>query len=543
MPSQVMQARQLRAEIPHVKHYLQRVFGKKDFRPLQEEIIIAALQGHDIFVQAATSFGKSLCFQLPAHCSRGVTVVISPLLALVDNQVAAANENGIVAEKINGNTSESERSRIETDVQCGHPRTRLLYVTPEMCSSPRFQGVLIKVHRNGQLVRVAIDEAHCISQWGHDFRKAYKNLQWLKKTLILPSVPIIALTATATEDVRNDIYRFLGLKSDETLYFSAPIARPNIHYEIQYFSESSPQDSSGDDLFSHLVAVLTGMHDRRIMAIKGIRAQAQKAGYGGPQLGLPVLSGIIYMNTRASTQSLATKLQSCGISAAAYHAGLENAERTAIQDRFLQLSTKTQIDGRGANGDEFDISRGFNIMAATSAFGMGIDMPSIRFVVHYGIPKTIEAFVQESGRGGRDGKAALSIVFYTREERERVIARLRSENTKKVRDEARKPSPDLSTASVHMVTKRGETNLQKVIDFCESDKVCRHKFIAEYFAEGQEPRGADRSRSIIQKDVLCDYACDICKEGTAAVKRRRDRGLASDEQATQFTQARAWDYE
>src|SRR5271163_1439214 len=247
---------------------LRRVFRKKAFRPLQREVITATIEGHDVFLQAATSFGKSLCFQLPASVATGITVVVSPLLALMTNQINAARALGIPTESISSNTPQSERNRIISDLKCGHPETRLLYVTPELCAMDHFRKLLNTIHSQGQLIRVAIDEAHCISEWGHDFRPAYKELSWLKTTLILPSVPIIALTATATPRVRNDIITCLRLAppipysqipesssitvQPRTLFFSTTTARPNIHYEIRDFSEPSTRPPSGDDLFHHL---------------------------------------------------------------------------------------------------------------------------------------------------------------------------------------------------------------------------------------------------------------------------------------------------
>lgn len=554
-----------------IDYPLKKVFQKQAFRPLQREIINAVLDGHDIFVQAATSFGKSLCFQLPAWCSKGVTVVISPLLALVQNQVNAANNFGLTTHSITSNTPTTQRKEIEADLQCGHPHTRLLYVTPELCTKEPFRKVLRRLHQQGQLIRIAVDEAHCISEWGHDFRPAYKELKWLKANLQCPSVPIIALTATATPEVRRDIYKYLQLKEDKTLFFSTSTARPNIHYEVQYFSESNPQDVSGDDIYPYLLAWLTSIHNRRVLMIKHMQTQAATQFSSIQPEPVPVILGIIYVNTRNMTESLATKLQASGINAQAYHAGLEPKQRLKIQSQFVNASTtrlapplfnqeSNQQPQNQNDPDELDISRSFALITATNAFGMGIDIPTIRFVVHYGLPRNLESFIQESGRAGRDGKAAQSLVLYTREERDRTIYRLKMDNQREAKhqksnDHAISASTTPSQTQPQAKAQQKTKSLQKVIEYCENTSTCRHKLIGEYFgrpptsdtSSRARPRatngiGPASSKSIITPQI-CDFACDVCKEGVANVKKRKDRGLASDEEASQFTQRAGWDYE
>lgn len=548
-----------------IDYPLKKVFQKEAFRPLQREIIVAALEDHDIFVQAATSFGKSLCFQLPAWCSAGVTVVISPLLALMQNQVFAAKKLGIATESITGSTTTTERNAIEADLQCGHPHIRLLYVTPELCMTERFRKVLRRLHQQGQLIRVAIDEAHCISEWGHDFRPAYKELKWLKANLQVPAVPIMALTATATPKVREDIYKYLNFKHDKTLFFSTTTARPNIHYEIQYFSESNPHDSSGDDLFAYLHAWLTSIHRRRVLMLKHYLQDPTSA---SDLADMPsAVSGIIYVNTRNSTESIANKLQSAGISAQAYHAGLEPSPRLKLQNTFIRMSgiTMGQMNATATSDEQqgsidlTDISKSFNIIVATNAFGMGIDIPTIRFVVHYGLPRNLESFIQESGRAGRDNKASQSLVLYTREERDRTIYRVKMDIQKEMSKQQSKsmntlqypianarlnsqfdPSPGTQPA---VQADQKMKSLQKVIEYCENTNVCRHKLITDYFGQPSLVSGAASSRSIAETGVQCEYACDVCKESANCVKKRRDKGLASNEEASQYTQRQNWDYE
>ena len=464
-----------------VNFTLKRVFRKNAFRPLQLEVINAAIANNDIFLCAATSFGKSLCYQLPAVIATGVTVVISPLLALMINQVNAARELGIPTQCINSNTPRSERIKIENDLLCGHPETRLLYVTPELCAFDNFRNLLRKIHNQGQLTRVAMDEAHCISEWGHDFRPAYKDLIWLKKNLQCPSVPIMAVTATATKQVRDDIFSFLQLKNPKV--FTTSSARPNIHYEIQYFNESEPQNGQ-DDIFPYLLSWLGRMHERRVLA--KVRAP---------------IHGIIYCPMRATADNLANKLSNAGLSASSYHAGREGPVRLKIQAAFLTHSTIP-------DSDMASLSASFNIICATTAFGMGIDMPTVRFVVHYGLPRGMESYIQESGRAGRDNKAAASLVLYTREERDRCVWRAQQ---------------DMNREKNKVLARSKATSLEKIIEFCENTDRCRHRFVGAYFAEDT-------------KEAVCDYACDVCKEGSAAMRRRKDKGLATDEAAMEYTQ-------
>lgn len=473
---------------------LRRVFHKQEFRPGQEAIIRACVAGHDVFLVAATAFGKSLCFQLPAIISDGLTIVISPLLALMTNQVSDAKALGIAVESITGQTPQSERKRIETDLKCGHPRTRLLYATPELCGTHNFKRILQVVHTHGQLVRIVVDEAHCISEWGHDFRPAYKRLIWFRETLV--DVPIFACTATATKRVKDDICRSLGLADSTTKFFTAPIARPNIHYEVQYFSESSPVSESGNDRVEYLLSWLNGVYKRWSMLPASFPLES--------------IHGIIYVSLRALADGLASMLLHSGFHAEAYHAGLDPAKREQVQSSFL-----TPVHGPDARGK----SNAFKIICATTAFGMGIDMPNIRFVIHWGLSRGIESFLQESGRAGRDGNAASSVVLYTREERDRCLSRGRM---------------DAGKLSAAQVTSKA-SSLQAVVDFCESVNSCRHKLLNKHFQQ----KDGEMAQII---EAQCDYACDYCKEGTEKLKKRRDNGLTEDEEAFEFTQRESIEY-
>jgi superfamily II DNA helicase RecQ len=491
------------ASITDLRFTLRRVFGKDAFRPLQEEVITEVVAGHDVFLCAATSFGKSLCYQLPAVVSLGVTVVISPLLALMENQVQAAKSLGIAVEMINGKTDWLDRKRIETDLLCGHPETKILYITPELLAHDRFRSIITKIHRQGQLIRIACDEAHCISEWGHDFRTAYKDLIWLKQSLVLPSVPIMAVTATATPQVRDDIFKFLGLDHTKTKCFSTSTARPNIHYEVQYFSESNPKNGD-DDMFAYLISKLEFMHHRRLLLLKHKQEQ-------DPRATVPSITGIIYVNMRAAADNLASRLSAAGIRASAYHAGLEQDRREKIQtlfERHAKVDPRLLPPTTNANSDLEHISTSFNIITATTAFGMGIDVPSIRFVIHYGLPRGMESFTQESGRAGRDNRAASSIILYTREDMQRCEYRTMCE-LKKTRSDAKRQAL--------------QESLRSIVGFCENTGTCRHELVSRYFGDKKQ-------------STSCYFACDVCNEGSVKLGRRKEKGLASAEEAFEFTQ-------
>ncbi|KAL2142818.1 hypothetical protein VTI28DRAFT_712 [Corynascus sepedonium] len=452
---------------------LRRQFNKTTFRPYQREIILAALDGKDVFVQAATSFGKSLCFQLPAVINTGITIVISPLLSLMMNQVEALHAANVDARTLNSNISLAERDRIYQDLATGHPRTRLLYVTPELCSLDRFRDRLKFVYEQKELARIVVDEAHCISEWGHDFRKDFKRLSWFRETF--PDVPMMCLTATANEQVRKDILSTLGLdKTPERLRnFTMTAHRPNLHLEVRFTSDEA------NDRYDDFVTWLKGVYLRRAAADRKPELEAS----GERVENVP---GIIYTISRDECESLAAALRCDQIGARPFHAKLPKEIKEETLARWI------------AN------EPGYDIIVATTAFGMGIDKENVRFVVHWRLPKSFEGYYQEAGRAGRDGNASYCFLYYAREDRDRVCNMV-------MRD-----GPSLGVgATGHAKNKQARLeSLNRLVAYCEDTSSCRHAAICRYFGEEQVPE--------------CDYACDWHKDAPG-LKRRMMKGLASEE--------------
>lgn len=333
-----------------LKHY----FGYDNFRLYQEEVIETCLRGNDSLVIMPTGGGKSICYQVPALIFDGVTIVVSPLIALMKDQVDSLKANGVPAEFLNSSLSYGEQKSIIQRVKAG--TIKLLYVAPERISEV---GSLASITGDVNVSLIAIDEAHCISHWGHDFRPDYLVLGTLKQQL--PDVPIMALTASADEITRNDIVDQLNLKGNYR--FISSFNRPNISYYIYR-----------KDLFDHfLPAYIEKNKDS---------------------------SGIIYCLSRKSTEELADRLSAAGFNAACYHAGLEREVRSKVQEDFIHDRIR--------------------IIVATIAFGMGIDKSDVRFVIHADLPKNIESYYQETGRAGRDGLPSDAILFYSRSDVSRL---------------------------------------------------------------------------------------------------------------------------
>ena len=383
-------------------------FGFDSFLPMQEEIVGHVLSGRDGLVLMPTGGGKSLCYQLPALALDGVTIVVSPLIALMKDQVDGLKANGIPAEFLNSSLSPAEASRVRAQAVRGE--LKVLYIAPERLATPGFAAFL----RALNVSLLAIDEAHCISEWGHDFRPDYRNLKALRNGRT--EVPMLALTATATPRVRDDIVSQLELREPHT--FLDSFNRPNLVYRIE------PKDRTLDRLLDLL------------------------RDHGGE-------SAIVYCSARKDTEQIAADLRANGITALPYHAGLDDAVRRETQEKFIR--------------DEVQV------VTATIAFGMGIDKPDVRLIVHHAFPKSIEGYYQETGRAGRDSLRSECVLFYSYGDKYNY------DYINKIEDAGERES--------------AQQKLQQVIDFCQGAD-CRRRSVLTYFGEEWDEESCG--------------ACDIC---------------------------------
>ncbi|MFZ3167442.1 MAG: RecQ family ATP-dependent DNA helicase [Candidatus Methanoperedens sp.] len=375
---------------------LRRYFGYPEFRQLQKDIILDVLKGNDVLVLMPTGGGKSLCYQYPSLLFKGLTIVISPLISLMKNQVDSMRMNGIPAEFINSSQSYQDIIKIKSALLQNN--IRLLYIAPERFTVPSFLSFL----KGLNISLFAIDEAHCISEWGHDFRPEYRQLKQIRQ--YFPDVPIIALTATATPKVRDDITTQLAL-SDCKRYL-ASFNRENLIYYVK------PKQ----DAFRQIVEILRTK---------------------------PGESGIIYCYSRKNVETITEGLKSAGFRALPYHAGLSANQRSQNQEKFIK--------------DDVDV------LVATVAFGMGIDKPNIRFVIHHDLPKNLEAYYQETGRAGRDGLKSECVLFYSYGDRQKIEYFLKQMSNEKERQIA-------------------QNKLNDIINFSETN-LCRRKLLLGYFGE------------------------------------------------------------
>lgn len=428
---------------------LKEVFGFDDFRPMQEAVIDAVLSGRDVLAVMPTGGGKSLCYQVPAILSGGLSLVVSPLIALMRDQVAFLREYGVEALVLNSSLSAEEwraNAAAARAVAARRDAAALLYVAPETLASPRMRDALYGL----KLSLLAVDEAHCISEWGHDFRPEYRALGALRAEL--PPAPCLALTATATERVRSEI--MAELRFAEPCEFVAGFDRPNIFLEAR----------------------------RRTKVLDQIAALAAE---------YPEQSGIVYCFSRARAESIAEGLAGRGISALPYHAGLPPEERSANQDAF--------IDGE------------VRVIAATTAFGMGIDKPDIRFVAHADLPKSIEQYYQEIGRAGRDGLPARALLLYSPADAMKIRALLaESHNAFGGDDGGGQDSQALAA----------EASLRGMLRYAEATG-CRRAVLLSWFGDAVSRAGDGRGANGPVGGPGCG-ACDICTgtaEGAAGAGR------------------------
>ncbi|MDC3406125.1 DNA helicase RecQ [Bacteroidia bacterium] len=403
-------------EVVDLKASLKEFFGFDSFKGMQEQVISTILEGQDCFVIMPTGAGKSLCYQLPALISNGTAVIISPLIALMKNQVDAIRgfgESDSIAHFLNSSLTKTQSEKVKRDVAEG--RTKMLYVAPETLKKDETIDFL----RSVKVSFVAVDEAHCISEWGHDFRPEYRRIKQIVKEI--DDVPMVALTATATTKVQLDIQKTLNMLDAQV--FKSSFNRSNLYYEV---------------------------------LPKGSKAQTMKdlISFINKRKGK---SGIVYCLSRKKTEEVAEILQANGINALPYHAGLDAKTRAGNQDKFLMEDA--------------------DVICATIAFGMGIDKPDVRFVIHYDVPKSLEGYYQETGRAGRDGKDGDCVLFFNPKDTEKLEKFLKD-----------KPVAEREI---------GTQLISEMAFFAESSQ-CRRKSLLHYFGENFD---ADN----------CDKMCDNCR--------------------------------
>jgi ATP-dependent DNA helicase RecQ len=406
---------------------LKHFFGYDQFRPGQREIVEAVLQKQDVLVVMPTGGGKSLCYQLPALLQEGLTVVVSPLIALMQDQVQALQDNGIGATFLNSTLSRAEVNQRQQAVFSG--QIKLLYVAPERLLGPGFLGLLDRVQLTTGLACFAIDEAHCVSEWGHDFRPEYRQLKRLRQRF--PDVPMMALTATATARVRQDIIQQLNLHARSVVSHDSPqdapaalpvihiasFDRPNLYYEVR------PK--------------------QRRSYLELLKLVQQTPG-----------SGIIYCLSRKQVDEIAFRLQQDGIDALPYHAGLSDKQRQDNQEQFIRDDVR--------------------VIVATVAFGMGINKPDVRFVIHYDLPRNLESYYQESGRAGRDGDPARCTLFFSYGDVKSVEYLI----NQKIHPETGEP--------LEAEQQIARQQLRQMVDYGAGTD-CRRRILLGYFGERYEP--------------------------------------------------------
>jgi len=452
---------------------LSKYFGHPQFKSdLQRQATEAVLRrNQDVFISMPTGSGKSLCFQLPAVLQQNkVAIVFSPLLALMKDQIDHLHKQKIVASTINSKMSAKERSQVINDLKCKCPRARLLYVTPEQASTNTFKVLIGELHNFHKVSYIIVDEAHCVSQWGHDFRPDYLKLGQLRSKY--KDIPWVALTATASPEIIEDIIKQLRLQKPVGKY-KTPCYRSNLFYDVVFQNAMvNPFEDLKDFINDHL-------HDDP----QGDKPRNRSC-------------GIIYCRTREATEEVATYLTRKGVQTVAYHAGLQTKERILVQEDWMH--------GK------------YPVISATVSFGMGVDKGSVRFVVHWGVPQNVAGYYQESGRAGRDGKPSYCRIYYSKQERDALDFLLRKEISN-----AKKPSKKEKTIFAYK-------SFQKMVEYCEQVK-CRHGVFADFFGDIPPPCKTQKQCDVcknpenVEKSVEKFYGCIY--KGNDLMLREDDSGL------------------
>ncbi|WVF72326.1 hypothetical protein IAT40_007139 [Kwoniella sp. CBS 6097] len=453
---------------------LQKYWGYSDFRHPQEQVCENAMRGCNMIVVAPTGLGKSICFQLPAiTIEHGVTIVVSPLVSLMEDQLRGLHRKGIRAEMLGEKITDAKLAEIRKEMRLGHPTIRLLYVTPESLLSPRHKAMFDKTYEQRQMARLVVDEAHVISEWGLDFRPRYREIgDFLQR---YRGLPVTALTASATQEVRNDIIKSLNIRPGYGQWVM-PFNRRNLYYEVRYQGRGSEEDAEQYEDQKSTVEEIADF-------IEGYkpRANAKNAANG---ILRQCVTGIVYCRTTKDCENVSAFLGDRGIKSRPYYKARGNEAN--------RITLEAWNDGM------------IECIVATIAFGMGIDQPHVRYVIHYDMPKSFEGYYQETGRAGRDGHNSHCILFYSREDAKKV--RWQHEmNRQKKRKHGAEEDPENTMSPVN--------SFKSLQHFLETTGKCRHVGICQYFGERID---VSSQRSQLE---YCEGMCDVCTSGKTVAAR------------------------